>query len=231
LSDLYASPLFGVTVTIAVFALSSLLYRRLRTPFANPVLVSLTALILLLLLLDIPYEDYNRGGSVISFFLGPAVVALAVPLYREREVIRSRLAPIAVGISAGAVVSILVSVLLAAALGASEPTLRSLAPRSVTTPIALGIAENTGGLPALAAAVVVMTGVLGAVAGPAYLTLLRIADPVARGLALGTASHGLATARALEEGGLEGAVAGLAIGLHGLLAVLLIPLMLPLLLP
>jgi putative effector of murein hydrolase len=99
----------------------------------------------------------------------------------------------------------------------------------VTTPIAIGIAEHTGGIPALAAGVVVMTGVLGAVAGPAYLTLLRVRDPVARGLALGTASHGLATARALEEGGLEGAVAGLAIGLHGLLAVFLIPLLLPLL--
>jgi predicted murein hydrolase (TIGR00659 family) len=228
-SELLEHPLFGATVTVAVFASSWLLYRRVRSPLLNPVLLTLLALITLLLVFDIPYDDYNRGGSIVSFFLGPAVVALAVPLYREREVIRRRLLPIAIGIGAGALVSIFLSVFLAGALGASEITVRSLAPRSVTTPIAIGIAEHTGGIPALAAGVVVMTGVLGAVAGPAYLTLLRVRDPVARGLALGTASHGLATARALEEGGLEGAVAGLAIGLHGLLAVFLIPLLLPLL--
>lgn len=227
MEELIRSPIFGTALTVAVFVAASLLYARLRTPLVNPVLVSVVFLVLLLKLTGISYEDYNRGGSVVSFFLGPAVVALAVPLFRHRELVLRRLLPIGSGVLAGALTSIFVTVLVARALGASEAIVLSLAPRSVTTPIALGIAEEIGAVPSLAATVVILTGVFGAVAGPAILSLARVREPVARGLAMGTSSHGIGTARALEEGSLVGAVAGLAIGLHGLVAVWLIPLLLP----
>lgn len=223
LTDLVRMPLFGVGLTLVVYALAQLLYRRTRSIWLNPVLMSIATIIGVLLLSGISYEDYSRGGDLILFLLGPSVVALAVPLYQRREEIIKRKKPILCGVFAGAVASIVSASGLAWLLGASRDVTLSLAPKSVTTPIAISIVEKIGGIAPLTAALVVLTGCLGAVCGPEFCRLLGIRSPVATGLAVGTAAHGIGTARMFEVDRLAGAVAGLAIGLNGLVTTFILP--------
>lgn len=223
LTDLVQMPLFGVGLTLVVYALAQLLYRRTRSVWFNPVLMSIATIIGVLLLSGISYEDYSRGGDLILFLLGPSVVALAVPLYQRREEILKRKKSILCGVFAGAVASIVSASGLAWLLGASRDVTLSLAPKSVTTPIAISIVEKIGGIAPLTAALVVLTGCLGAVCGPEFCRLLGIRSPVATGLAVGTAAHGIGTARMLEVDRLAGAVAGLAIGLNGLVTTFILP--------
>lgn len=218
----YALP---VAATTLVFYAARWLYARLDHVLLNPVLIAIAVLIALLKGLGVDYETYNRGGRLISFFLGPAVVALGVPLYLQLATILRRRRAILFAIVAGSVVGILSGALMAAWLGASPEVILSLAPRSVTTPIAIGIAERLGGLPPLSAALVIASGVLGAVIGPALLHAVGIRDRTAVGLALGAAAHGIGTARAVEEGDVEGASSGLAIGLMGVATAVLAPLL------
>jgi predicted murein hydrolase (TIGR00659 family) len=213
----------AVAATLALYAGARALYRRVKFFLLNPVLVSVAVLIAALKLARVDYETYMRGGQFIHFFLAPAVVALGVPLYRQLEQLKRRSLPILASTSLGSVTGILSATLPTGLLGASPAVIRSLAPKSVTTPIAIGIAEVLGGLPSLTAAVVIATGILGAVLGPPFLRLLGVRSPVAFGLAMGAASHGIGTARALEEGDLEGASSGLAIGLNGVLTAVLAP--------
>ncbi len=225
MSELTATPLFGVTLTLTVFVLAQQLYRRTGQLWLNPVLVSIVTIIGLLLAAGIPYRDYARGGELVTFLLGPAVVALAVPLYQRRLELWQRKRAILLGILAGSLASILSACGIAWLLGASREVIISIAPKSVTTPIAIGIAERIGGIPALTAPVVVMTGCLGALCGAEFCRLLGIRSPLATGLAVGTAAHGIGTARMLEIDRLGGAVAGLAIGLNGLVTTFLLPLL------
>ena len=223
MSDLTTSPLFGAALTLAVYVLAQSWFRRTAIIWLNPVLVSVTLIIALLWSADIPYRDYARGGDLILFFLGPAVVALAVPLYQRREQLWRRRGAILTGTLGGALASIGSACGLAWLLGGSREVILSLAPKSVTTPIAIGIAERIGGIPALTAPLVVMTGCLGAVCGVEFCRLTGIRSPVAAGLAVGTAAHGIGTARMLEVDRLAGSVSGLAIGLNGLVTTLLMP--------
>ncbi len=219
----------SVAATVAVYAAASWLYRRWRMPFLNPVLVSVVVLICALRGLGIDHAQYDRGGRILSFFLGPAVVALGVPLFLQGEEIARRGRAILTSIVAGSVVGIVSGVCVAAWLGASAEVVRSLAPRSVTTPIAIGIAERIGGIPSLSAALVIGTGVLGAVLGPAVLRAAGVTSRTAFGLAMGAAAHGIGTARAAEEGTAEAAGGGLAIGLMGVATAILAPLLVALL--
>ncbi|MGK2906793.1 MAG: LrgB family protein [Desulfuromonadales bacterium] len=227
-SDLVATPLFGVTLTLVVYLLAQHLYRRVNSVWANPVLVSIVTIILLLMGSGVEYRDYARGGDLILFLLGPSVVALAVPLYQRREEIWQRKRPILIGVFAGSLVSIVSASGLAWILGGSRDIILSLAPKSVTTPIAISIVEKIGGLAPLTAAIVVLTGCLGAVCGPEFCRLIGVTSPVATGLAVGTAAHGIGTARMFEVDRLSGAVAGLAIGLNGLMTTFLVPVLLAL---
>jgi predicted murein hydrolase (TIGR00659 family) len=213
----------GVAGTVLVYAAALRLYRRAGHPAANPVLVAIAVVILLLLALGIDYETYDVGGRLIALFLGPAVVALGLPLHVQMGEILRRRRAILVAMLAGALVGILSGVLAAAALGGSRAVVLTLAPRSVTTPIALAIAERVGGIPPLAATLVIATGVLGAVIGPALLRLAGIRSRTAFGLAMGASAHGAGTARAIEEGAVEGATSGLAIGLMGVATAVLAP--------
>ena len=228
MAELTALPLFGIALTLAVFALAQVLYRRSGWIWLNPVLVSIVAIIALLLVAGIPYRDYARGGDLVTFLLGPAVVALAVPLYQRRLELWQRKAAILFGILAGSLSSIVSACGIAWLLGGSRDVIVSIAPKSVTAPIAIGIAERIGGIPALTAPVVVMTGCLGAVCGAEFCRLIGIRSPLATGLAVGTAAHGIGTARMLEIDRLAGAVAGLAIGLNGLATTFLLPLLMAL---
>ncbi len=222
-NELLQAPLFGIGLTLLAYALAQKAYQRTGAILFNPVFTSIVGIIVLLLTLGIPYDSYVQGGRFILFLLGPAVVALAVPLYTRRQEILAKKGPILIGIAVGALTSIVTASGLAWLLGGSTEVILSLAPKSVTTPIAIGIVEKIGGIPPLTAGIVVLTGCLGAICGPEFCRLVGIRDPAAMGLAVGTASHGIGTARMLEVDRLGGAVAGLAIGINGLITALLLP--------
>ena len=222
---LAATPLAGLTLTLVAYSTSSWLYARSRFhPLANPVPIAVALVVATLAVTGTSYPTYFDGAQFVHFLLGPAVVALAVPLARDLRTLRRLALPVAGALAAGAVTAVVSAVVIAWALGATPATLASIAPKSVTAPIAMGIAERIDGIPALAAVFAVITGVIGAVSGKFVLDACRVRDWAARGFALGLASHGIGTARAFQVDARAGAFAGLAFGLHGLLAAVLIPL-------
>ncbi|MDD5249186.1 MAG: LrgB family protein [Rhodocyclaceae bacterium] len=227
---LAASPLLGLTVTLVAYQGAYWLYRRAGcNPLANPVLIAVTALVALLTLTGTSYPTYFAGAQFVHFLLGPATVALAVPLYAQFRRVRTLLVPVAAGLVAGCLTAILTAIAVGKWCGASTPTLLSLAPKSVTTPIAMGVAERIGGIPSLTAVLVIATGILGAVGARWLFNSMRIDDPAIRGFAIGVASHGIGTARAFQVSEEAGAFAALAMGLNGALTALLLPALLPLL--
>ena len=227
---LAASPLLGLTVTLLAYQGAWWVCRRCRFhPLANPVLLAVTALVLLLSLTRVPYATYFEGAQFVHFLLGPATVALAIPLYAQLPRIRQAALPLLAALLAGSLTAIVAAVAVARLAGATPATVLSLAPKSVTTPIAMGIAERIGGLPSLTAVLVILTGILGAVLGPVLFRRLHLGDEAARGLAMGVASHGIGTARAFQISEQSGAFAALGMGLNGLLTALLVPVLLPLL--
>jgi predicted murein hydrolase (TIGR00659 family) len=221
---LAATPLAGLTLTLVAYAAGWWSYRRSGMhPLANPVLLAVALIVAALWLTHTPYKIYFDGAQFVHFLLGPAVVGLAVPLAREWGSVRRLAVPIAGALVAGSLVALVSAVSIAWLLGASPATLLSLAPKSVTAPIAMGIAEKIGGLPALAAVFAVATGVIGATLGKYVLDACRVFDWRARGFALGLAAHGIGTARAFAVNEDAGAFAGLAFALHGLAAAMLLP--------
>ena len=225
MTELLHTPLFGIALTLLAYRLAEVLYRKTSFILFNPVALSIATIILLLKFFDVPYADYAQGGDIILFLLGPSVVALALPLYQRRGEILKRKLPILLGILAGAITSIITAAGTAWLLGGSHKVVLSLVPKSVTTPIAIGIVEKIGGIAPLTAALVVLTGCLGAICGPEFCRLIGIRTPVAIGLAVGTAAHGIGTARMLGENRFAGAVSGLAIGLNGLATSIIVPLL------
>lgn len=217
-----------VAVTVAAYLASRRLYARTELVLFNPALLSIAAIVALLLLTRTPYAQYERGGRLLTFWLGPAVVALGVPLTLQLERVRRNALAIALALLAGAVTGIVVAVVIAAMLGASPLVVRSLAPRSATTPIAIAITARLGGIPALSAVVSIASGAIGGSVGVTLLRLAGVRSRLATGLALGAAAHGLGTARAASEGDVEGASAGMAMGVVGVLTALLAPLTLAL---
>jgi len=214
---LAASPLFALTATLVAYQAGLWLHQRCRqSPFVNPVLIAVLALVGLLLLTDTPYADYFDGAQFVHFMLGPATVALAVPLHAQLRALKGAVVATAVAILAGSLTAIGSAVGLAWLLGAGPETLASLAPKSVTTPIAMALGERLGGLASLTAVAVILTGMVGAILGGWLLDRCRIADPRARGLAIGVAAHGIGTAQAFQESEVTGAFAGLAMGLNAL---------------
>jgi predicted murein hydrolase (TIGR00659 family) len=227
---LTGSPVFLLFLTLAAYRLGCEVRDRTGShALAQPVLVAIVVIGSVLALLDIDYNTYRDGTQVIAFLLGPATVALAVPLHRRAARLRGFLAPLLVGVTLGAVASISTGYLLVRWLGGSEVLAETMAPKAATTPVSIAISGTIGGIPALTAVFAIVIGIVGAIAGPAVLTLLRIRDERARGLALGAASHGIGTSRALRESETEGAFAGLSMGLTALVTSLLVPVLLTLL--
>lgn len=221
---LESTPLLGLTATLMGWQLAVALSRALGDRLlANPVLIAIGLLSLLLLATRTPYSAYFQGAQYVHFLLGPATVALAVPMHAAWGQIRRSAPALVPAIMAGSLTSAVSVMLIAHALGASRPVVLSLAPKSVTTPIAMGVAEQIGGNPSLAAVFVMLTGLMSIVIGPPLWRLLRVTDWRARGLAAGTAGHGLATARVLLLHETAGAFGGLAIGLNGIVTALLVP--------
>ncbi|MDO9403080.1 MAG: LrgB family protein [Polaromonas sp.] len=226
---LSATPLFGLTATLTVYVLAQAAYAKLdQAPWANPVLWTVVVLAVTLLLTGVPYPTYFAGAQFIHFLLGPAVVALGWPLWQRRAELKKRWGTLLIAALAGGAAASGSAFALGWALGLPMEVTLSMVPKSVTAPVAMGIAEKTGGIPALAAVFAVVTGLVGALAGKYLFAALRIPMDAhgwpARGFALGTASHGLGAARALQVNADAGAYAGLALGLQVVLASLLIPL-------
>lgn len=222
---LASTPLFGLTATLVTYALASALYERVnRAPWANPVLWSVAAIGCVLVATRTPYPSYFAGAQFVHVLLGPAVVALAWPLWVRRAEVRRRGVALTVAAIAGGLAAAGSAVALGWLFGMPDDVLRSLAPKSVTAPVAMGIAERVGGVPALAAVFAVVTGMVGALSAKYLFDLMKIDAWAVRGFALGTASHGIGAARALQVHADAGAYAGIALGLQVVLASLLMPL-------
>lgn len=200
------------------------LYRTVRFALFHPVLLTIIILIVLLMSFGVPYQTFREGSRMIHFMLGPSVVALGYILYQQVGHLKGNVISIMVAITVGAMVGIASIVGIGHLLGVKQTLIASLAPKSVTTPIAMELAGNNGGVPGLTAVIVVCAGILGSIIGPPIMKLMGIKSPVAKGLAMGASSHGIGTAAAIQMGAIEGALSGLAIGIMGLITSLLLPL-------
>lgn len=219
-------PLLWLTLTVGVYWAAQKLYRA-SGDFAllNPVLVSVAAIVCLLLATHTPYHAYFDGAQFISFLLGPATVALAVPLAAQAAMLKRFWLPIGIALVIGSLTAILSALLIGRALGLDGEMLLSMLPKSVTTPIAMGISDEIGGNASLTAVFVILTGITGAAVGVPLLRALGLRDPVAKGFALGVASHGIGTARAFDHSERAGAFSGLAMGLNGALTAIMLPIL------
>jgi len=227
---LAAHPLLNLTMTLAAYLVGDFLYRRSgQKAIVNPVLIAIAIVVTILVTTGVSYETYFEGAQFVHFLLGPATVALAVPLYRQFDRVRQSWLAILVSLLAGSLAALLSATLIAWAIGAPRNVVMSIAPKSVTTPIAMGISEQLGGFPSLTAVLVILTGILGAMFGTTLLDKLHVHDASAQGFALGLASHGIGTARALQVSEVTGAFSALAMGLNGLATSLLAPLLMQLL--
>ncbi len=223
---LSTTPLLWLTLTVAAYLLAHAIHLRLgRNPLANTVAIAVAVLVGLLYATGTSYETYFDGAQFVHFLLGPATVALAVPLRDNIATVRRSLAPMAAALLACSATAIVSAVGIAWALGADPLTVKSLMPKSVTTPFAMAIAEEIGGLPSLTAAFVILTGIVGAMMAGPLLDLVGVRDKRARGFAVGVAAHGIGTARAFQIDELSGTFAGIAMGLNGLATALLAPLL------
>ncbi len=224
LPKIATSSVLWLPLTVGVYWIASELYRLAgKSPLLNPTLLTIIALSAALIGLKVPYAAYFESVNILQYLLGTAVVAPAIPLYRNLRSLLRELPLITVALVAGSLTSIFCGLVLAKAFGASPATLLSIAPKSATAAVSMEIARGIGGFPAVTACLTIFTGIIGAVLGPYILTWAGVDCPTARGVALGTASHGIATARAFSECELAGCCASLAMSLNAVLTALLVP--------
>lgn len=214
------SAYFGVTVSLIGYGAGIMLKKKFKYAFLNPLLISIIFVIGVVTLCGVDYESYENSAQYLSYLLTPATVCLAVPLYQQMTLLRKNLAAVACGILAGVLASLGSVLLLAFLFGLEHDVYVTLLPKSITTAIGMGVSEELGGLVTITVAVIIVTGVIGNVIGEAVCKLFRIYEPIAKGLALGTSSHAIGTAKALEMGEVEGAMSSLAIAVAGLLTVI-----------
>lgn len=223
MEQLLNSEIFILTLVTGVYLLALWLYRKTRLALLHPLLVSIPVLAVATRILGISYESFERGSRIITFLLGPTVVVLGYLLYEQIAQLKENAVSIITSVFVGCVTGILSVIYIARYFGADQVLIASLEPKSVTTPIAMSIAEKSGGIPSIAAVVVIVVGIFGGVVGPFILEKLGVTSRIAKGLALGSAAHGLGTARAMELGTIEGAISGLAIGVMGIMTAVLVP--------
>ena len=214
------SAYFGVTVSLIGYGAGIMLKKKFKYAFLNPLLISIIFVIGVVMLCGVDYESYENSAQYLSYLLTPATVCLAVPLYQQMTLLKKNLAAVACGILAGVLASLGSVLLLAFLFGLEHDVYVQLLPKSITTAIGMGVSEELGGLVTITVAVIIVTGVIGNVIGEAVCKLFRIYEPIAKGLALGTSSHAIGTAKALEMGEVEGAMSSLAIAVAGLLTVI-----------
>ena len=223
-TSLTGSPLFGLSLTLVAYLAGVWLFKRSgQKPLCNPVLIAIVLISLLLWTTGMPYQRYFDGAQFIHFLLGPATVALAIPLHAYWKRLRQMALPLVVGLLAGSATAAFSAMGLAWLFGASPETVFSLGPKSVTTPIAMGVAEQIGGIPSLTAVLVILTGILGAMGFPALFRVLKVRHRPTQGFAVGLTAHGLGTARAFMVSEEMGAFSALGMGLNGVLTAVLLP--------
>jgi predicted murein hydrolase (TIGR00659 family) len=226
INQIVTSEVFLLVLTIGIYLLGGAIFRKTKFLLFHPVLITAAGVIAFLKLLDIDYQAYREATSLLDFALGMSVVALGYLLYEQFEALRGRITMVLVTTVVGVVVGIFSVIGIASLFGIDETVITSIAPKSVTVPIAIAISQPKGGVVAVTSVVVFCTGLLGSICGPKLLNISRVNDPMAVGFALGAASHGIGTSRAVEIGALEGAMAGLAMALTGFVTALLLPLVL-----
>jgi predicted murein hydrolase (TIGR00659 family) len=212
---------FGIGLSLFSYILGRQIQKRTQSSILNPLLSAIIFCILVLLIFNIPFSDFNKGGSLISLFLPPATAALALSIYRQRALLKKNILPVIVGCLVGSITSIVSVITLCKAFGLNDVLMNTLIPKSVTTPIAMEISQNLGGIPAITVAAVVVTGIIGNIICPILIRIFHIKDSSAAGLAIGTCSHAVGTSKALELGEIEGAMSGIAIGISGVVTILI----------
>ena len=216
--DLTNSEIFDLTLVVGTYLVALGLYKKTKISLLHPLITSILVIILVLNALDIPYESFRRGSHLIHFLLGPSVVALGYVLFEQIKYLKGNVVSILTSVFVGAIVGIVSVIIIGKVMGADDALIATLQPKSVTTPIAMGIAEKSGGIPSLTAVIV-----FGSIVGPFVMKALGIESHIAKGLALGASSHGVGTAAAIQIGAIEGALSGLAIGLMGIMTAVLVP--------
>lgn len=214
---------FGVVISLLGYELGIFLKKKFKSALFNPLLIAILFVIIILLVLDIDYETYNAGAKYLSYFLTPATVCLAVPLYEHFEALKRNVWAVLAGILSGALTSMVCVLAMSVILKLSHKEYVTLLPKSITTAIGIGVSEELGGVVTITVAVIIITGVLGNIMADQICRIFHIKDAVAKGIAIGSASHAVGTARAIEMGEVEGAMSGLSIAVSGLITVLLAP--------
>lgn len=220
MKELTQSPFFGITLTVVTYWLGMKIQKKVNFVLCNGLIIAVLVLVGVLVVLDIPYEDYYQGGTVINMFMGPATACMAVTIYAKIDLLRKNWLPVLVGCLAGVVASVGSVLVMCRLFGLDTAMTASLLPKSVTTPIATAVSESHGGIVSITVAAVIFTGILGNLAAPYLIRLFRVKDPLAVGLGIGACSHAMGTAKALEMGETEGAMSGLAIGMCGIFTAL-----------
>lgn len=220
MDNLFQTSLFaGVTVSLVAYLLGMLLKKKFKLAILNPLLISIVLTIIVLVVADVDYDTYNKGASYLSWFLTPATVCLAIPLYEQWTLLKKNIAAVALGLTAGVITSLVTVLVLSVLMGLSHEDYVTLLPKSITTAIGMGVSEELGGYVTITVAVIVVTGVLGNILGEFVCKIFRITEPISKGLALGASSHAIGTAKAIEIGEIEGAMSSLAIAVAGILTV------------
>ncbi len=217
------STYFGIVLSLLCYWLALKISAKVKSPICNPLLVASLLIIVLLLVFGVEYETFDQGAAYLTYFLNPATVCLALPLYRQFQVLKDNLKAILLGISAGCIACMITIVALSSIFALSQEVSISLLPKSITTAIAMGLSQEMGGIASITVACVIITGIFGACIASTLFKVLKIEEPVAQGLASGTAAHSIGTSRALELGEVQAAMSSLAIAVTGLIMVVLIP--------
>lgn len=220
MEQIFQNPLFGIILCIFTYEFGILINKKLKTPIANPLLIGIILCIVILKLFHIPFDSFNKGGSIISMFLAPATVALAVSIYNQYQLLKENLLPIIIGCSVGSLASMFSVYSLCRLFKLDEKITLAMIPKSVTSPIAMAVSEQIGGIVPVTVSAVVLTGILGAILAPTLIKLFRVKDSVAVGVAIGTCSHAAGTTKAMEIGDVEGAMSSIAIGIAGFMTVI-----------
>ncbi|HIX77326.1 MAG TPA: LrgB family protein [Candidatus Fusicatenibacter merdavium] len=221
MSELLGDSLFfGVVVSVLAYQVGMVIKKKWKLALFNPLLISIVLVMAVLLIFHVDYETYNEGAKYLSYLLTPATVCLAIPLYEQLEQLKKNIKAIAAGIVSGVLTSLFSVLVLALAFGLTHEEYVTLLPKSITTAIGMGVSEELGGIVTITVAVIIVTGVLGNIIAELVCKIFRIHEPVARGIAIGSASHAIGTARALEMGEVEGAMSSLSIAVSGLLTVI-----------
>lgn len=215
---------FGIFISLIAFEIGLFIYKKTKLPIFNPLLTATILIICFLKIFNIDFDTYNNGGQFINIFLGPATIVLAVPLYKKLNLLKENFLPIFSGILVGSLVSVLSVISIATFLGLDNSLTVSLLSKSVTTPIGIEITNSLGGSSSITVLAIVLSGIIGAIVGPTVFKVLKINNPISRGVSLGTTSHAVGTSKALEIGEQEGAMSSLSIGVAGIVTVFLAPL-------